>query len=74
MTVLKIRSVGNSAGVTLPKEVTDRLHVSIGDSLYLTESPDGFRLSACNPDFERQLGIAESLMKRYRNALKTLAK
>ena len=45
MLTLKLTTIGNSVGVVLPKEVLDRLHVEKGDKVYLTESPDGFRLT-----------------------------
>jgi putative addiction module antidote len=74
MIELKTRSVGNSTGVTLPKEVLDRLKIKAGDTVYLTESPDGYRLTPYNPAFERQMKAAESLMRRYKDALRELAK
>lgn len=74
MISLKLRSVGNSTGVTFPKEVTDRLKLKNGDTIYLTESPDGYRLTPYNPDFERQMTAAESIMRRYKDALRQLAK
>jgi putative addiction module antidote len=74
MVVLKARAVGNSTGLTLPKEVTDRLRITNGDTVYLTESPDGYRLTPYNPEFAKQMEIAESIMRRYKNSLRQLAK
>ena len=74
MIELKTRAVGNSTGVTLPKEVLERLKIQPGDSLYLTESPDGYRLTPYNPGFKRQMEKAESIMRRYKDALRELAK
>jgi putative addiction module antidote len=75
MITLKARAVGNSTGVTFPREVTDRLKIKNGDVLYLTESPDGgYRLTPYNPEFERQMTAAESIMRRYKDALRQLAK
>jgi putative addiction module antidote len=72
---LKARAVGNSTGVTFPREVTDRLKIKNGDVLYLTESPGGgYRLTPYNPEFERQMTAAESIMRRYKDALRQLAK
>jgi putative addiction module antidote len=71
---LKVRRVGNSLGVVFPKEALSRLNVEDGDQLYITESPDGFRLTAANPEFARQMKIAEKGMKRFRNTLRALAK
>jgi putative addiction module antidote len=74
MITLKARAVGNSTGVTLPKEVTDRLKIKNGDTLFLTESPDGYRLTAYDPEFERQMEAAEKIMRRYKDALRQLSK
>ncbi|HJZ99963.1 MAG TPA: AbrB/MazE/SpoVT family DNA-binding domain-containing protein [Candidatus Solibacter sp.] len=74
MITLKARAVGNSTGVTLPKEVTDRLKIKNGDAIYLTESPDGYRLTAYDPEFAEQMEVAEKLMRRYKDALRQLAK
>ena len=72
---LKLRKVGNSVGLVLPKEALARLNAGDGDAVYLTDTPnDGFRLTAGNPEFARKLKTAESLSRRYRNALKELAK
>jgi putative addiction module antidote len=70
---LKLRRVGNSLGFTIPAEATQRLHVREGDSVYLTESPDGFRLSAYDPEFAPAMEAAEGFLARYRNALRKLA-
>ena len=45
-----------------------------GDAMYLTESPEGFRLTAYDPEFEHQIKAAEDIMKRRRNVLRELAK
>jgi putative addiction module antidote len=72
---LKLRKIGNSVGVVLPKEALARLNADEGDTMYLTESTDGgFRITASNPDFARKMKAAASLSRRYRHALKELAK
>lgn len=72
---LKIRPVGNSLGVVLPKEMLSRLNVKEGDMLHLTEAPDGsMRITPYNPDFDAQMRLAEEGMARYRNTLRELAK
>jgi putative addiction module antidote len=72
---LKLRKVGNSVGLVLPKEALARLNADHGDAVYLTETTEGgFRLTATNPDFALKLKVAERLSRRYRHALKELAK
>jgi putative addiction module antidote len=74
MTKLKLTAIGNSAGVVLPKEVLARLKLDKGDTVYLTESPDGYRLTPYDPEFEQQMNAARKIMKRRRAALRELAK
>jgi putative addiction module antidote len=74
MTKLKLTAIGNSAGVVLPKDVLARLKLDKGDSVYLTESPDGYRLTPYNPEFEQQMDAARRIMKKRRAVLRELAK
>jgi putative addiction module antidote len=74
MPKLKITTVGASAGVILNKEVMARLRVKKGDSLFLTEAPGGYRLTPYNPEFERQMKIAEEIMHDDREILRALSK
>ena len=70
---LKITTVGNSAGVVLPKELLARLHLEKGDYLYATETPDGFNLVSHTPTFEQQMEVAERVMRKNRELLRKLA-
>jgi putative addiction module antidote len=72
-TSLKLVKIGNSTGVILPKELLARLRVELGDTLYATESPDGVRLTASNPDFEAKMKLAEKIMREDRDILRVLA-
>jgi putative addiction module antidote len=74
MLALKITKIGNSSGLLLPKEAMARLHVEQGDTVYLTESPDGYRLTPYDPDFERQVAIMRRVARKRRNVLRELAK
>lgn len=74
MVKLKIRAVGTSAGVILPKEALAHLGVHEGDELYLVESPDGYQVTPYDPEFERQIESARKGMDAYRNTLRELAK
>ena len=71
----KVTTVGASAGFILTKEAMARLKIQKGDSIYLTEAPDGsYRLTPYNPEFERQMGLAEKIMHDDREILRALAK
>lgn len=71
---LKIKKIGNSAGVILPKELLARLRVGQGDSLFVSEAPDGVRLTASDPDFAERMSVAERIMREDRDILRELAK
>ena len=71
---LKITTVGNSAGVVLPKELLARLRLGKGDELYATELPDGIKLSPFDPKLAEQMEVAERVMRRRRALLRKLAK
>ena len=72
---VKVRKVGNSLGLLLPKEAVQQLDVAEGESLYLCKAPEGrFYLTAYNPNFEKQMAVAREGMRRYRNTLRELAK
>jgi putative addiction module antidote len=70
---LKITTVGNSAGVVLPKELLARLRVDKGDILYATEVPGGIKLIPYDPEFERQMEVAEDVMRKRRTLLHKLS-
>ena len=74
MTKLRLTSIGNSAGLVLPKDVLARLKLDKGDSVYLTEAPDGYRLTPYDPEFESQMTLARRVMKKRRAVLRELAK
>ncbi len=71
---LRLTSIGNSVGVVLPKEALARLKLAKGDTLYLTEAPDGYRLTPYNPEFDEQMSEARRIMRERRAALRELAK
>jgi putative addiction module antidote len=70
---LKIMTVGNSAGIVLPKELLARLRLEKGDLLYATEIPGGIELRAYDPSFEEQMAKAEKVMHQDRDVLHKLA-
>ena len=74
MVELKVRKIGNSLGVVLPKAVVARLNTKDGAPLYLTEAPEGgYRLAPYDPAFETKMAKAEDIIGRYRNTLHVLA-
>jgi putative addiction module antidote len=75
MIELKVRKLGNSLGVVLPKEVISRLHAAEGDPIFLIEAPDGgYTLTPYDPEFEKKMAKAEDIIGRYKNTLHVLSK
>lgn len=72
-TTLKVRKIGNSSGVILPKEVLEKLHVKDGDTILAIETKGGVELTAYNPVVARQMEVAERVMKKHRDVLRKLA-
>ena len=71
---LKIKKIGNSTGLILPRDLLARLGLKQGDDVVVTETPTGFAVSRGDETFEKGLEIARKAMKTYHNALKELAK
>ena len=75
MFALKLRKIGNSLGVVMPKEALASLKALEGDVIYLTDSPDGgFRITPLNEEFRDLFKQAEKIMREDRNVLRELAK
>lgn len=74
MHALKLTQIGNSVGVILPKEVLAHLKLEKGDSVFITESPEGYTITPHDPEFERQMKVARAVMKKRRAVLRELAK
>ncbi len=74
MYALKLTQIGNSVGVVLPKELLARLHVEKGDTVYATESPEGFTLTPYDPEVARQVEAGREFMREFRDTFHELAK
>ena len=70
---LKITSIGNSAGIILPKEILARLRLEKGDELYVLETPDGIKLTTFDPTLAEQMEVADRVMRKRRALLHKLA-
>jgi putative addiction module antidote len=74
MIKLKLRKVGTSTGIVLPKEALYRLRVTTGDSLFAVETPEGYLLTPYDPAIEEQLRLGREVMAKHRETLRALAK
>ena len=71
---LKLTQIGNSVGVILPKEVLARLRLEKGDTVFVTETPDGCAITPYDPGIEDQLKAGREFMREFRDTFPTLAK
>ena len=55
MHVLKLTQIGNSVGVILPKDAISKLRVKKGESVFLTESKEGYILTPYDPALEEEI-------------------
>ena len=69
----KVIAIGNSAGIILPKEILARLNVQKGDSLFITEGPEGVRVTPFDQEFAQQMEAAREVMRENRDVLQRLA-
>ena len=74
MVKVKIRKIGNSLGAIIPAETLNSHRLEEGDEVIVSVDAEGIRLTPYDPDFEDSLEAARAGMKKYRNALKELAK
>ena len=74
MVALKVEQVGDSVAVLLPQDTLAALRVTPGDALYLTEAPDGYRVTPFDPELKRRMAIARDIMAEDRNFLRELAR
>jgi putative addiction module antidote len=71
---VRLRQAGGSVSATLPKDMADRLRLEPGDTVLAVETDRGILLTPFDPEAERALKLASKAAKRYRNALRELAK
>lgn len=74
MATLKLRAIGNSVGLVLPKELLAKLDLAEGDTVQVVETQEGFLLTPASSDVEEQLRLGRELMKKYRETFAALAK
>jgi putative addiction module antidote len=74
MVTLKLRKVGTSTGLVLPKEMLGHLHAKEGQEIYAVETPTGYTLTMLDPHIHQQLEIGEAFMEQYRDVFAVLAK
>jgi putative addiction module antidote len=72
-TTAKILTIGSSAGIVLTKDILARLKVEKGDSLFISETPDGIKLTPYDTDFAEEMEAGRKVMRKHRDVLRKLA-
>ena len=71
---LKLTQIGNSVGVILPKDLLTRLRLEKGDTVFITETPEGCAITPYDPKIAEQLDAGREFMREFRDTFHTLAK
>lgn len=71
---ITLRQVGGSIGATLPKDMAERLHLDVGDEVFVVETEQGILITPYDPAFEASMAAYKRTASKYRNALRELAK
>jgi putative addiction module antidote len=70
----RLRAVGNSLGLTVPREVVQQLGLTKGDELFLVQHEDGFLITAFDPLFAQKMAVFDDVRRKYRDSLRELSK
>lgn len=71
---VKLRKMGGSIGATIPKDLAERLHMDVGDEVFVVATDDGLLITPYDPTFEEAMAVYRRGAKKYKNALRELAK
>ena len=69
-----IRAIGNSAGATIPRAMLERYRLTEGDRVHLIETEHGILITPYDPAFAEAMSVYEEGARKYRNAMRELAK
>lgn len=71
---MKLRRIGNSLGLIMPKELAEHMHAKEGDTVHVvTEQGGAVRITPFDPSFDRAMQAFEETRRTYRNAFRALA-
>ena len=70
---VKLRKMGGSIGATLPKDLAERLHLDVGDEVFIVATDNGLLITPYDPTFNKAMIAYRRGAKKYKNALRELA-
>jgi putative addiction module antidote len=71
---VRVRKIGNSLGIVLPKAALSFLNIQEGDLVTLNCQQDCILLSSAKAASTKTMEAFKSLISRYKNTLSNLAK
>lgn len=74
MSALKVRRIGNSLGIVLPKAILAQMRVVEGDQLFVQLTTAGVTLSRQDDTFAKDMELARTVMRKRAAVLRELAK
>jgi putative addiction module antidote len=75
MNTLRVRKIGTSLGIALPKSISDQMQIKAGDTLHAAVEAGGvLRVSVYDPKSDATAKALERTRRKYRNALRALAR
>lgn len=74
MIVLKLRRIGASTSIVLPKQMLAHLHVKAGQAILAIETPTGYRLTPVSARVQKQVKDGVRFLNRYSRVFSALAK
>jgi len=69
-----LRKIGGSVATVLPRSMLERFHLDAGDEVFVLETEQGLLVTPFDPEFDAAMREYAKIAKRYRNALRVLAK
>lgn len=69
-----LKKIGGSVATVLPKSMLERFHLEAGDEVLVVETDKGLLVTPFDPEFEDAMKIYARGAKKYRNAMRELAR
>lgn len=69
-----LKKIGGSVATVLPKSMLDRFHLEAGDTVSVVETGEGLLITPYDQDFADAMAAYARGAKKYRNALRRLAR
>jgi putative addiction module antidote len=71
---VSMRRAGGSVTVTIPKDIAERYHMTAGEEAFVVETDHGVLVTAYDPAFDKAMSVYERGARKFKNALRELAK